>query len=110
MGVGAATMQSMSAVGMVVGYRGTKAHLTPQPIELRMMQPEKRVIRREAYLHTPAIFLRQDLWTVPCQVAPNKIVYMVVHECHCELEPEEVACRLLRRITHKVWPKGQVLR
>ena len=44
-----------------------------------MMQPKKRLIRREAYPHALAIILGQTLGAVPRQVAPNEIVHVVVH-------------------------------
>ena len=58
---------------------GKLAHLTPQPVKLRMMQPKKRLIGREAYPHVLAILFGQGLRAVPRQVATNEIVYVVVH-------------------------------
>lgn len=43
------------------------------------MQPKERIVRREADRHALAIPLRQDLRAVSCQIAPNEIVYVVVH-------------------------------
>ena len=75
-----------------------------------MMEPKKRLIGREADAHVLAILLEQGLGAVPRQVAPNEIVHMVVHQCHCVLEPEEVARRSLGRVAHKVRAEGAVLR
>lgn len=90
-----------------MGFKG--AHPTPQPVKLGMMQPKERVIRREADCHALAILLRQALRAVSRQVAPNEVVYMVVQQCHCVLESEEVARGLLGRVAHEVRAEGAVL-
>ena len=88
----------------------TLADLIPQPIKLRMMQPKERLIGREADPHVLAILLGQGLGAISCQVAPDEVVYVVMHQCHCVLELEEVARGLLGRIAHKLRAEGAVLR
>ena len=112
MGGGAATVQLTSARLYQSGRQAKREAGAPhsQPIKLRMMQPKKRLIGREVYPHVPAILLGQGLGAVPRQVAPDEIVHVVVHWCHCVLEPEEIARGLLGRVAHKVRAEGAVLR
>lgn len=74
------------------------------------MEPEKRVIGREAGCHVIASFLRQLLRAVSGQVTAHKVVDVVVQKCHGVLEPEEVTRGVLGGVTNKFGAEGAILR
>lgn len=68
-----------------------------------MMQPKERIIRREAIRHALAILFRDGSRTISSQIAPNKIVYVVVKQLHSMLKPKEVARGVLRCVANEIW-------